>query len=52
MKILDKYLLKSFLVPFFATFLIILFVLVMQALWMAFDSIAGKGIGLFFIFEI
>ena len=44
MKILDKYLLKSFLVPFFATFLIILFVLVMQALWMAFDSIAGKGI--------
>ena len=51
MKILDKYLLKSFLVPFFATFLIILFVLVMQALWMAFDSIAGKGIGLFFIFK-
>ena len=51
MKILDKYLLKSFLVPFFATFLIILFVLVMQALWMAFYSIAGKGIGLFFIFK-
>ena len=51
MKILDRYILKSFLVPFFATFLIILFVLVMQALWMAFESIAGKGIGLFFIFK-
>ena len=51
MKILDRYIIKSFLVPFFATFLIILFVLVMQALWMAFESIAGKGIGLFFIFK-
>lgn len=51
MKILDRYILKSFLVPFFATFLIILFVLVMQTLWLAFESIAGKGIGLFFIFK-
>ncbi|CAI8315434.1 MAG: Uncharacterised protein [Flavobacterium sp. SCGC AAA160-P02] len=51
MKILDRYILKSFLVPFFATFLIILFVLVMQALWMVFDNIAGKGIGLFFILK-
>lgn len=51
MKILDRYIIKSFLVPFFATFLIILFVLVMQALWMAFESIAGKGISLFFIFK-
>ena len=51
MKILDRYLLKSFLVPFFATFFIILFVLVMQALWLAFDKIAGKGISLYFIFK-
>ncbi|CAM1333503.1 LptF/LptG family permease [Tenacibaculum aestuariivivum] len=46
MKTLDKYILKSFLQPFFATFLIILFVLVMQALWLAFDSFAGKGISI------
>lgn len=51
MKILDKYILKSFLGPFFATFLIVLFVLVMQALWLAFSDIAGKGISLFFIFK-
>lgn len=51
MKILDKYILKSFLVPFFATFLIVLFVLVMQALWQTFENIAGKGISLPFIFK-
>ena len=51
MKILDRYILKSFIVPFFATFLIILFVLVMQALWIVFESIAGKGIGVFFILK-
>ena len=46
MKILNRYILKSFLVPFLATFFIILFVLVMQVLWLQFDKIAGKGIGL------
>lgn len=51
MKILDKYILKSFLKPFAATFLIVLFVLVMQALWLAFDDIAGKGISIGFIFK-
>lgn len=45
-KILDKYILKSFIAPFLATFLVILFVLVMQMLWLAFDSIAGKGVGI------
>ncbi|AZJ31182.1 MULTISPECIES: LptF/LptG family permease [Tenacibaculum] len=44
MKTLDRYILKSFLVPFLATFFIILFVLVMQVLWLAFDNFAGKGI--------
>lgn len=51
MKILDKYILKSFLVPFIATFLIVLFVLVMQALWQAFENIAGKGISVIFILK-
>ncbi len=46
MKTLDRYILKSFLKPFFATFLIILFVLVMQAMWLAFENFAGKGISL------
>lgn len=51
MKILDRYILKSFLVPFFATFLIVLFVLIMQALWAAFEQIAGRGVSIFFILK-
>jgi len=51
MKILNKYILKSFLVPFLATFFIILFVLIMQTLWMQFDKIAGKGISIVIIFK-
>ncbi|WP_299683363.1 LptF/LptG family permease [uncultured Tenacibaculum sp.] len=51
MKKLDKYILKSFLIPFLATFFIILFVLVMQALWLAFDDLAGKGISILIILK-
>lgn len=51
MKILNRYILKSFLSPFLATFFVILFVLIMQALWLQFDKIAGKGIGLVIILK-
>ena len=51
MKILDLYIIKSFIKPFLATFFVVLFVLVMQAVWLAFDEIAGKGIDLIFILK-
>ena len=51
MRILDTYIIKSFLKPFFATFFIVMFVLVMQFLWFAFDEIAGKGIDIFYILK-
>jgi len=51
LKIFDKYILKSFLQPFIATFFVVLFVLIMQALWLAFDEIAGKGIDTVFILK-
>ncbi|MFV0248510.1 MAG: LptF/LptG family permease [Tenacibaculum sp.] len=51
MKTLDKYILKSFLIPFLTTFFIILFVLIMQILWLAFDNFAGKGIGIVIILK-
>ncbi len=43
MKIIHKYIIKEFLKPFASTFLISLFILVMQAIWLIFDSLAGKG---------
>lgn len=51
MRILNRYILKSFLIPFLATFFVILFVLIMQALWLEFDKIAGKGISFVIIFK-
>ena len=51
MKILDKYIIQNFLKPFFATFFIVMFVLVMQFLWYAFDEIAGKGIDFIYIMK-
>ncbi len=51
MKIIDKYIITSFLKPFLTTFLVILFVLVMQTLWLRFDQIAGKGIDIVIIFK-
>lgn len=38
-------------IPFLATFLVVLFVLVMQMLWLQFDKIAGRGLGPAVIFK-
>ncbi len=43
-KKLDTLILKAFIGPFFATFFIALFVLVMQFFWLYIDDIVGKGI--------
>jgi lipopolysaccharide export system permease protein len=51
LKTVDKYIVKSFLSPFITTFLVILFVLVMQMLWLRFDEIAGKGIEILIILK-
>jgi len=45
LKILDKYTLKNFLIPFLGTFFIVLFILVMLILFQQFDKIAGRGLG-------
>ena len=52
MKIIDRLLVKSFIPPFIVTFIIAMFVLVMQVLWLYIDDIAGKGLGLFLILEL
>lgn len=44
MKILNKYIIVSFIKPFLSTFLIALFILILQLVWLIFDDLAGKGI--------
>jgi lipopolysaccharide export system permease protein len=52
MKIIDKYLIKSFIPPFIVSLGIALFVLVMQVLWVYIDEIMGKGLSIFDITEL
>ena len=42
----------SFIPPFLVTFMIAMFVLVMQVLWLYIDDIAGKGLGFFLVIEL
>ena len=52
MKKIDKLLLTSFFGPFFVSFGIALFVLIMQFLWLYIDEIAGKGVSIFILMEL
>ena len=52
MKILDKFLITSFVPPFIVSFGIALFVLVMQVLWVYIDEIMGKGLTIFELTEL
>jgi lipopolysaccharide export system permease protein len=51
-KILDRYLIKEFIMPFILWTLIALFVLLLQMMWVYIDEIMGKGAGLLFISEM
>lgn len=44
MKKLDKLILKSFLGPFFLTFIVVVFILLMQYMLKYFDELVGKGL--------
>lgn len=52
MKILSRYLLKSFIAPFLFNFLLIQFILVLQFLWRYIDELAGKGLEWYVIVEL
>ena len=51
MKKLDRYILKSFIGPFFAILFVVLFILMMQFLWVYIDELVGKGLGFKVILE-
>ena len=52
MKKLHKFLIKSFLPPFVATFFIAIFILLMQFLWKWVDELVGKGLEINIIFKL
>lgn len=52
MKKIDFLLIKSYVGPFIVTFLIALFVLVMQFLWLYIDDLIGKGLNVLTVAEL
>ena len=52
MKKLDKLVIKSFVGPLVLTFVVAVFVLLMQFIWKYVDDIAGKGLSVGIIFEL
>ena len=51
MKKLDRYILKAFIGPFVAILFVVIFILMMQTLWLYIDELVGKGLGLRTILE-
>lgn len=51
MKKIDRFILKSFIGPFFALLFIVLFILMMQFLWLYIDELVGKGLSMGVIME-
>ena len=51
MKKLDRFILKAFIGPFIAILLVVVFILMMQFLWLYIDELVGKGLSLGTILE-
>lgn len=51
MKKLDKFIVKSFAGPFVGVLLIVVFIMMMQFLWLYIDELVGKGLGIKIILE-
>jgi len=50
-KILDKYLLKSFLITFATVFVILFFIFILQVVWLFISELAGKGLDFIMIMK-
>ena len=48
---MDQFILKSFIGPFFAILLVVVFILMMQFLWLYIDELVGKGLSFKVILE-
>ncbi|MCR4823855.1 MAG: methionyl-tRNA formyltransferase [Bacteroidales bacterium] len=51
MKKLDRFTLKAFIGPFVAILFVVIFILMMQTLWLYIDELVGKGLGIRTVLE-
>lgn len=51
MKKLDRFIVKSFVAPFVAILVVVVFILMLQFLWVYIDELVGKGLGIGIILE-
>lgn len=51
MKILDKYLLKTFLITFTTVFVILFFIFILQTVWLFISELAGKDLDFFMVIK-
>lgn len=52
MKVVHRFILRSFIAPMILSFVIVMFILLMHFLWMRIDAIAGKGLSYAVIMEL
>ncbi|MBF25458.1 MAG: hypothetical protein CMP49_02940 [Flavobacteriales bacterium] len=52
LNIFKKFIFYSFIRPFFLTFSVVIFILLMQFLWKYIDDLIGKGLDIYIIFEL
>jgi len=51
LKIIDRYILKSYLLRLFSVFTICMFIFIIQTFWLFIDELAGKGLDVIIIFK-
>ncbi len=51
MKILDRYLLKTFLITFTSVFVILFFIFILQTVWLFISELAGKDLDVILVFK-
>ena len=51
MKILDRYILTTYLKTFLSVFIILMLIFVLQAIWLYISELAGKDLEMYFVFK-
>jgi len=51
MKVLDKYILTTYLKTFFSVFIILMFIFILQSIWLYISELAGRGLDLLIVLK-